>query len=571
MSTTNTQPTLAAAIADLAHCPSRGYYFFDEGDGGELVESYCPFPEIERLARQRAAALQASGLKKGDRLAIIMPDTREFIVSFLGAVLVGIIPVPIYPPDGMMQLDRYGATVLAILGRCQAGAVITSARLEEALHSMPIMHGMGQLPFALLTPERLADNASPLREETIGPDDIAFLQFTSGSTATPKGVCVTHRNIVANTQAIRAAFALNIDDVPVSWLPLFHDMGLIGFLLTTVFATVSTRFLPTQIFLRRPDSWLRAMSRHRATIAVAPSFAFAMVARRVTDEQLRELDLSSWRIAGCGAEPVRVNDLQQFARRLAPTGFRPEAFLPMYGLAEATLAVTIPALSSGLRYLHLDRAALGRDDAVITEAGPHSVAIVNCGPALSCGEIAIFAPDDRECAQPLPDGRIGEVRVRGEHVVGGYWDDADASAEAFGGGYVRTGDLGYLHQGELYVCGRIKGLIIVNGRNHFPDDIERIALAQPGVRTAFAFQTSARDDAPSRVVLAVELAAPDDLAAAALRRAVHAELGLNLDDIVPLARGRLPKTSSGKPRRQEACRMYEAGRLKPLESAPSLA
>ncbi len=559
----NDTRTLAEAIEDLAHYRDGGYRFLEAGPDGAILEDYRPFPEVHRQARQRAASLQAAGLGKGDRLAIVMPDTEAFVSAFLGCVMAGIVPVPIFPPDGLVQLDRYGATVAAILGRCEAKAVLLSSRLEEALLTIP---GLPQLPFTLLTPERLDALEADFSPVVIGPDDLAFLQFTSGSTATPKGVRVSHRNIRANTGSIRRAFALTPNDVPVSWLPLFHDMGLIGFLLTTVYATVSTRFIPTLSFLKRPDFWLRAMSHYRGTIAVAPSFAFGLVARRLTDAQVANLDLSTWRIAGSGAEPVRVGDLQAFARRLEPAGFDQRAFLPMFGLAEATLAVTIPPLASGLRYQTVDRTALGAEGvARAPDSTANAVDIVNCGPAIDCGQIAIFAPDDEASRTPLPERTVGEIRVRGEHLFDGYWDDPEATAAAHAGDYLRTGDLGYLDQGELYVCGRIKGLIIVNGRNFFPDDIERIVFGKAGVRTAFAFQTSGSADAPGKVVLAAEVVEPERFDPGQLRHAVHAELGLTLDDIVPLEKGRLPKTSSGKPRRQEACRLYESGKLRPLD------
>lgn len=550
--------TVAQAIQDLEYASSHGYYFLEDGLDGSICESYVSFPDLARCITQRAGAFQAVGVRKGERLAIIVPDTREFITSFLGAIFAGIVPVPLYPPAGILQLDRYAATVNSIVTRSQASAVVTTSRLGSALRA-------GQGPsLALLTPEQLGRCEAAFRPETIGQDDIAFLQYTSGSTSHPKGVCITHANVAANTDAIRAAFELTPDDVPISWLPLFHDMGLIGFLLTTVYAKVSTRFLPTQMFLRRPGSWLRTISRHRGTISVAPNFAFALVTRRLKDEEIAKLDLSSWRIAGCGAEPIRAADLEHFADRLAPAGFRREAFLPMYGLAEATLAVTIPALGTGLRHRTVDALKLRVDQAAVASDGPDCVRIVNCGPALPLNHVGIFARDDERSERPLDDGQVGEIRVRGPNVMTGYWDDVAATSETFAGGYLKTGDLGFLHRGDLHVCGRIKELIIVNGRNYFPADIERAALTVPGVRIAMAFQThhaSTDGTASPKLVVAAEATVPERIDAALLRRAVNAELGMSVDDIVLLATGQLPKTSSGKPRRLEARRLYEGGML----------
>ncbi|MFL6654098.1 MAG: fatty acyl-AMP ligase [Sulfurifustis sp.] len=554
--------SVVQAIQDLDRAPSRGFYFLGEGPDGTIEESYVPFPDLASLIARRAGALQAAGIRKGDRLAIILPDTREFITSFLGAILAGIIPVPIYPPTGVVQLDRYASTVGSIVAKSRACAVIATTEVEPALRAVQATHSE---PLVLTTPEQLDRETAPLRAARISADDVAFLQFTSGSTSQPKGVAVTHRNIGANTSAIHAAFALTPDDVPVSWLPLFHDMGLIGFLLTALYATVSTRFMPTQMFLRRPGSWLRTISRHRGTISVAPNFAFALVTRRMKDDEIAKLDLSSWRIAGCGAEPIRAADLERFAERLAPAGFRREAFLPMYGLAEGTLAVTIPQLGSGLRCRTVDALKLRAERTAVDCDTSDSVRIVNCGPALSVNDVAIFALDDERSERPLTDGRVGEIRIRGPNVMTGYWNDAAASKAAFAGDYLRTGDLGFLRDGELYVCGRIKEMIIVNGRNYFPDDIERAALAVAGVRAAMAFQTRdawGASGGGTKLVLAVEAPVPERIDTALLHRAINTEVGVSLDDIVLLAPGQLPKTSSGKPRRAEACRWYEAGTLR---------
>lgn len=550
------------AIRDLDRAPSRGFYFLGEGPDGTIEESYVPFPELVALVARRAGALQAAGIRKGERVAIILPDTREFITSFLGAILAGVVPVPIYPPTGVVQLDRYAATVGSIVTKSRACAVVSTNDVEPALRTVQATYAS---PLLLTTPAQLDREAAPLRDEDVDAGDVAFLQFTSGSTSQPKGVAVTHANIAANTSAIHEAFRLTTDDVPVSWLPLFHDMGLIGFLLTALYATVSTRFMPTQMFLRRPGSWLRTISRHRGTISVAPNFAFALVTRRLKDDEITKLDLSSWRIAGCGAEPIRAADLERFAERLAPAGFRREAFLPMYGLAEGTLAVTIPALGTGLRCRAVDALKLRAERKAVDCDTPDSVRIVNCGPALSVNDVAIYALDDERSEQPLADGCVGEIRIRGPNVMSGYWNDAAATRAAFAGSFLRTGDLGFVLDGDLYVCGRIKEMIIVNGRNYFPDDIERAALAVAGVRAAMAFQTRdawAANGGAGRLVLAIEAPVPERIDTGLLHRAINTEVGVSVDEIVVLAPGQLPKTSSGKPRRAEACRWYEAGMLR---------
>lgn len=547
--------TLAQAIRDLEHAPSRGFYFLEEEQDGTIAESYVPFPELARLIERRAGTFQAAGLRKGDRVVLILPDTCAFVTAFLGAILAGIIPVPVYPPAGVVQLDRYASHVGSIIQRSDATALVAPAPLASKLR--PTLPSS----LTLVTPEELDRTPEPFRPESIGFDDIAFLQFTSGSTSQPKGVCVTHANIASNVDAIATAFALTTDDVPISWLPLFHDMGLIGFLLTPVYVTVSTRFIPTQMFLRRPGTWLRTISRHRGTISVAPNFAFALVTRRMKEDEIEKLDLSSWRIAGCGSEPIRAADLDRFAEKLAPAGFRREALLPMYGLAEATLAVTIPALGTGLRSLAVDPVKLRSGQTAVLSGGADSVRIVSCGPPLPVARVGVFAQDDEHSRRPLADGQVGEIRLRGSSVTKGYWNDAAANAAVFAGDYLKTGDLGFLRDGDLYVCGRIKDLIIVNGRNYMPDDIERVALAVPGVRAAMAFQTHGNwveDSGAAKLVVTVETAVPEKFDRTLLHRSVNTALGLSIDDIVLVAPRGLPKTSSGKPRRFEARRMYEA-------------
>jgi acyl-CoA synthetase (AMP-forming)/AMP-acid ligase II len=500
-----------------------------------------------------------AGLQKGDRIALILPDTCEFVTSFLGAVLAGIIPVPMYPPAGTIQIERYVTTAAAIVARSRPRVVLAPTALHGALCSLA---ARGVAAPRLLSPEQL-DLAATFHPECIRSEDIAFLQFTSGSTSHPKGVSITHANVAANSDAIDAAFALDTEDVPISWLPLFHDMGLIGFLVTALYGTVATRFMSTQMFLRRPMSWLRAISDHRGTISVAPNFAFTLLNRRLKNAEIETLDLSSWRIAGCGAEPICASTLRSFAERLACAGFRSEAFMPMYGLAEATLAVTIPRLSSGLRTHGVDAARLRTEGVALTRDDAGASHIVSCGSPLPVNDVEIFDPNDDASVRPLAEGEVGEIRVRGPNVLEAYWDDPEATAAAFAGKYLRSGDLGYMREGELYVCGRLKELIIVNGRNYAPQDIERAALSVPGVRAAIAFQTRMGACATeAKLVVAAEAAMPDRVEPTLLQRAISGAVGLVAADIVLLLPGQLPKTSSGKPRRIEAWQMYETGLLR---------
>lgn len=546
--------TFVDVVKNLESITSRGFYFIEDSEASTPL---TPFRDLYASSLRSAAALQASGIRRGDRVLLVIPDTRQFITAFLGAIMAGILPVPVYPPTGMARLNRYLATLSSIVARSEARVAVTSSQLHHAL----LASGAPAPP--VITTEELDQSDAEFRPEVIQPDDVAFLQFTSGSTSHPKGVCVTHANLLRNTQSIRDAFRLTRDDVPLTWLPLYHDMGLIGFLMTPLLVTVSTRFLPTQLFLKRPSLWLELISRERATISVAPDFAFSYAVRRMRNMDLDGMDLSSWRIAGCGAEPIQVAHLQEFNDMFAPHGFRSEAFLPMYGLAEATLAVTIPKLKTGLRWHAVDERNLREQQRVVNGTSSGSVRIVACGVPVSGTEVSIFALEDAESSRPLNDLEVGEIRVRGSSVMSRYWNDNESTEAVFAGGYLQTGDLGFLDHGELYVCGRTKELIIVNGRNYFPGDIEHAVSRVAGVRAVMAFQTPASEDgaASGKLVVTVEGASDEPVDLDLVLRAVTGELGLSLDDVVQVAKGELPRTSSGKPRRLEACRMYQAGQL----------
>jgi len=558
--------TVVEAIQALRNVTERGFCFLREEADGSLHEAYVPYVDLEREIVGRAGAMQAAGLRQGQRLPIIIEDSRDFIISFLGAIFAGVVPVSVYPPAGVVQLRRYAQTIAAIVAKCDAAALLTTANLASDLHAIGAFQDL-----ELLTTEALRGRTALFTPAQIRPGDVAFLQFTSGSTSSPKGVTITHRNIADNTAAIAAGMHLTTADLMVSWLPMHHDMGLVGFMLTPMFHAVSLHMLPTQVFLRRPGSWLRAISGSaQPVVSVAPNFAFARVARRMKEQDVSKLDLSRWRLAGCGAEPVIPADLEMFADKLAPAGFRREALQPMYGLAEATLAVTFSPLGAGLATCRVDAEKLRLGRAVLASEGTGTTRIANCGVPLPGWEVNIFAPEDACSERPLDAGEVGEVRMRGPSVMAGYWNDPAATQAAMAGNYLRTGDMGFLLDGQLHLCGRAKELMIFNGRNYFPDDIERAVLTVPGVRLAMAFQSSASPADPERgvgLVIAAETAVPGKVDAAAVRRAVNTEVGLSVDEIVFVAVGSLPKTTSGKLQRREACRQYEAGTLPTFDEA----
>jgi fatty-acyl-CoA synthase len=395
------------------------------------------------------------------------------------------------------------------------------------------------------------------------PESVCFLQFTSGSTSRPKGVMVTHGNLIANSRAVLGPTGLGIgdDDVTVSWLPLYHDMGL-GFVFSTIIGDLPAVFLPTSSFARSPRLWLQALARHRGTITYAPNFAYQLVARRVRAADLDGLDLAHVRVAGCGAEPIRASVLRDFAAVLAPTGFAGErAFLPCYGMAESTLAVTFHELGTPVLVDRVDGAELGRGRALGATEAARAVECVSCGVPFPGHDLEIRSGDGAR----LPERMVGEIVVRGPSVSPGYFRNEGATLEAWREGWLHTGDLGYVSEGNLYVCGRMKDLIIINGANHHPQDIEWLAGEVEGVRrdNVVAFATS--DGAGEHLVVVAEGTARDAPGIrSAIRSRVQDELGLPVEAVHVIAPGSLPRTSSGKVQRRLTRDLLHAGSLPPF-------
>jgi fatty-acyl-CoA synthase len=427
--------------------------------------------------------------------------------------------------------------------------------------------------------EAIRESLETLKPEKVTPSDVAFLQFTSGSTSRPKGVTLTHENLMANIKCImQDGLQTRPEDRGISWLPLYHDMGLIGFVLSPVVHRIQVVFLPPLLFLKRPIAWFQAITRHKGTIAYAPNFAFALCLKRIKDRDLEKIDLSSWRVAGCGAEPIRPETLETFADRFAGVGFDKRALLPSYGMAESSLAISFTELSEGVKTISVDGETLWGENVakLVPEDDPRSIRLVSCGTKFPLHDVAAFPHDDVAGEQPLPEDRVGELRIRGPSVMRGYWDDEARSKEALAGGWLKTGDLGFLHDGRIFICGRSKEVIIINGRNYYPQDIEWEASQAEGVRkgnvVAFGARSNVERDR-ERVVIAFECQDVGSTADAAeiarakqplvqeVRRRVQEGMALTLDDVVPLAPGVLPKTSSGKLQRAKTRELYESGEL----------
>jgi fatty-acyl-CoA synthase len=548
--------TLVDALARLPRGTARGFRFI----GSDGSERYFPYEQLESEARRRAALLASVGIRKGERIALVIPEGHEFVLSFLGAVLAGAVPVPIFPRATFKVARDYVETVAHIAEASRAVLLLCAesnqALVEPAQAEVTSLRSVRSVE-RLFAPELSALSFTP---PPIEPDDLCFLQFTSGSTSRPKGVMVTHRNLIANASAFLGPHGLdrNANDVGVSWLPLYHDMGLIGFILGPLIVDIPVVILPTATFARGPKVWLETLSKYRGTITYAPNFAYALALKRLKPRDVESLDLSALRVAGCGAEPIHAETLRAFARALAPAGFRAEALLPSYGMAESTLAITFHTLGTPMQIDRVDAAALTRGDAVPSSADD-ALEIVSCGVPFPEHELKIVD----ESGAALPERRVGEIVARGASVAQGYFENPEASAESFGpDGWLRSGDLGYLVQGDLYICGRKKDLIILRGANYHPQDIEWLVSELPGVRRGNVVAFSVPVQGEERLILAVECASGDaaDVCARVTAR-VNESLGLAPHEVVPVTIGSLPKTSSGKIQRSKTRGLYLAHAL----------
>ncbi len=569
--------TIAQAIEDAAKAePTRGFRFVPEtgvpGFGGDdTSEASFSYTAVERASARFGGALQALGMRKGDRVALIIPQNDDFILCFLGAIRAGIVPVPIYPPMALGQLQAYLDNTRHIVAKCGARVLVTTAKIKRLLGTVQAECPALEQVVAI---EGIRESLEPLKPEKIGLDDVAFLQFTSGSTSRPKGVTLTHANLAANVKCIMEdGLRINETDVGVSWLPLYHDMGLIGFVLAPLYHRIPIVYLSPLLFLKRPVSWFQAITRHKGSIAYGPNFAYALAVKRIRAADLEGMDLSTWRVAGCGAEPIRPETLEAFCASFGKIGFKPEAVYPSYGMAESSLGIAFSELAEGMKTISVDGPALwGTGDVkIVPDDDENAVRLVSCGRAFPDHKVNVFDPEDASSATPLPEKKVGELRIAGPSVMKGYWEDAERTREVFAGPFMRTGDLGFLVDGRVYICGRSKEVVIVNGRNYYPQDMEWEAGKVDGVRRGNVVAFGARDPSGQerdreRVVLAFEVQDAERLAqsaglGAAVRKAVQEGMGLTLDDVVALPPGALPKTSSGKLQRAKTRELYETGEL----------
>lgn len=511
--------------------------------------------ELWRAAVRWARLFEARGLRSGDAVVLFAHPVPGFVSALLGAQAAGLLAVPCPPPEPLESARRVRQRVTEILARCDARVLLNPVLVppDPEFHSM-----LAQIGSVLLTPEDLEvilDTGEDVeRTERLS---VAYCQFTSGSGGRAKGVLVTHEGLAANVRAMTEAFAFTRRDVFVTWLPLFHDMGLVAYVFMPLILGCPTHLMSPQMFITRPGSWLELITAVRATVSAAPNFAYALCARRVSAEERRPLDLSSWRVATNGSEPVTRAAVEAFIERFSSCGFQASAMLPCYGLAENTLCATTRRPGEGTRFEEVSRGAL-EDGVAQPQVAGRTLASV--GRVLGGHQIAILGAD----GGAVGERRVGEVAIHGPSVMQGYLASTEGEVPLTPDGWLYTGDLGYRAEGELFLVGRKKDLIIHAGRNYYPEDLEEAVAAVAGVRPGRAVAFSVPGEASELVVLAAEQREEYTGDAGALRRAIRdavfAAVGLTLDKVLLLSRNDLPLTSSGKVMRPEARRLYLQGR-----------
>ncbi|MGY2411136.1 non-ribosomal peptide synthetase [Pseudomonas pergaminensis] len=536
--------------------------FLAESAEHSVVLSYR---DLDQRARTIAAALQANA-EQGDRAVLLFPSGPDYVAAFFGCLYAGVIAVPAYPPESTRR--HHQERLLSIISDAEPRLLLTIASLAD---------GLSQLDNAplVLSVDSL-ESAGNWIAPDLHPDDIAFLQYTSGSTALPKGVQVSHGNLVANEVLIRRGFGidLNPDDVIVSWLPLYHDMGLIGGLLQPIFSGVPCVLMSPAYFLGRPLRWLEAISEYGGTISGGPDFAYRLCSERVSDSALERLDLSQWRVAYSGSEPIRLDTLERFAEKFATCGFTPNNFFASYGLAEATLFVAGGTRGQGIAALRVDEQALAANRA---EPGQGS-AIMSCGTRQP--EHAVLIADPQTLTE-LPDSSVGELWASGPSIAHGYWRNPEATAKTFvqhaGRTWLRTGDLGFIRDGEVYITGRLKDLLIVRGHNLYPQDIEQtiereVEVVRKGRVAAFAVSDKGLEGIgiAAEISRSVQKILPPEALIKAIRQAVAEAYQEAPSVVVLLNPGALPKTSSGKVQRAACALRHADGSLDRYAQFPDL-
>ena len=554
----------------------RAYTFLADG---EVEEAQLTYGELDRAARAIAVSLQ-SYAEVGDRVLLLYPSGLEFVAAFMGCQYGGFIAVPAPAPRPNKPMTR----LEAILKDALPSVVLTTSSILAAVEKLSVQTPELKTIRWIATDGLDRDLAERWQEPEVTSDHLAFLQYTSGSTALPRGVMVSHTNILQNSAELDHGWVHTPESAIVSWLPHFHDMGLIYGVIHPLYKGIPAYLMPPVYFLQRPFRWLQAITRYQGTHSAAPNFAYELCVRKVSEEQKQRLDLSSWRVAVNGAEPVRRDTLESFTTAFAPCGFKSSTFCPGYGLAEATLKVTSSNRDEPPVYQSVSGRGLGMNQVIIaTGAEPDTRTLVSSGRPVLDTRITIVNPrTEVECA---PD-EVGEIWVAGPSIAYGYWNRSAETQRTFGaaikrgdpGPFLRTGDLGFINAGELFVTGRLKDLIIIGGHNHYPHDIEEtVERSHPALRLGCCAAFSVELNDGEHLVIVAEIEShyraglgqtsppagserrpqlnPGEVVKA-VRRAVAEDHELQLLDVVLLKAGSLPKTSSGKTQRHACQQRY---------------
>jgi len=551
-------PTLVDVLEwHVANQPERPHIRLYSDVGEDDVITYA---ELWAMAEGVGAGLQARSVGSGQTVAIMLPTGRDYFAAFFGVLLAGAVPVSIYPPARMTQIEEHLRRHVGIVGNCQARILIAP---HEARRFGQLLRSQLDALDAVVTIEDLAAGAGNLARPLLGPGDTAFLQYTSGSTGRPKGVVLSHANLLANIRAMGDFIKAGPDDVFVSWLPLYHDMGLIGAWLGSLHYATPLVVMSPLSFLARPKRWLDAIHRYRATLSAAPNFAYEYCLRRISEDDLEGLDLGSWRLAFNGAEAVSAKTLNRFCERFAAHGFRREAMYPVYGLAENAVGLTFPPLGRGPLIDQIERPALMEDKVATPAAADDETALefVACGQPLPGHEARIVDAAGRE----LPERRIGRLQFRGPSACSGYFRNLEQTRRLFDGDWLETGDMGYVAAGDVFVTGRIKDVIIRAGRNIHPEELEEAIGELEGIRkgNVAIFASDDLDTGTERLVVLAETRKrdPADLEELIVRiNALASDLiGTPPDDVALVPPRTVRKTSSGKIRRASCREVYEQG------------
>lgn len=552
--------TLSQAIKAGKGIVDRGFVFLDS----HLHPEEVSHDSIFRIAKNISLYLRSRGLTKGDRLGLVIPANKEFVFWFLGAVYAGIVPVPLYPPIPGGRLDGYLDILLKILNSCEARMVVTTTRLS--IIKEVLLKGCPALDDTIFIEEIVnlerEDESSEDDEVEIVSSDTCLIQYTSGSTADPKGVVIRHANITSNACGLIKSLRSDEKRIAVSWLPLYHDMGLMLVMLPILIHSKVVLISPIT-FVTRPQIWMQTISAYRATTTASPNFGLAL-ASKYTNHKAK-LDLSCLDAVICGAEAINPETVRRFVETFEPSGFRRNAIVAAYGMAEATLCVTHDDADRPFHTILIDRYLYEKKGIVrevLSAKSSECIEVVSCGRTLPGHEVAIM----REDGTLAEEAEVGEVVFRGPSVTTGYWGTREANSKLFKGKWMVTGDLGFILGGELFISARKKDLIIVAGRNYQPQSIEWTVEKVEGIRKGNVIAFSVFGDDTERVIVVSECSARGSMEqlAEAVKARVAEEIGTKVQKVVFVEKGTLPKTSSGKLRRGAAKIAYETGTLKSI-------